>query len=86
MYPTTTAVAELFAPVGLKPLALVEAPAQIWLSVTDAVERLRLRSISTFEHLTEAEIVEGFARLDAAVAAGTLPELATGVRDLLVLG
>jgi SAM-dependent methyltransferase len=86
MYPTTAAVADLFAPVGLRPLALVEAPAQIWLSMTDAVERLRLRSISTFEHLTEAEIAEGFANLDAAVAAGTLPAVASGVRDVLVLG
>ena len=86
MYPTTAAVAKLFAPVGLRPLALVEAPVQIWLSVTDAVARLRLRSISTFEHLGADEIAEGFARLDASVAAGTLPELATGVRDLLVLG
>jgi ubiquinone/menaquinone biosynthesis C-methylase UbiE len=86
MYPTTAAVADLFAPTGLRPLALVEAPAQLWPSVTDAVERLRLRSISTFEHLSEAEIAEGFARLDAAVAGGTLPALATGVRDLLVLG
>ncbi|HEY3888106.1 MAG TPA: class I SAM-dependent methyltransferase [Caulobacteraceae bacterium] len=86
MYPTTAAVTELFAPVGLRPLALVEAPAQIWLNVADAVERLRLRSISTFEHLGADEIAEGFARLDAAIAAGTLPESATGVRDLLVLG
>jgi ubiquinone/menaquinone biosynthesis C-methylase UbiE len=86
MYPTTAALADLFAPVGLRTLALVEAPTQIWLSVTDAVERLRLRSISTFEHLDADEIAEGFARLDAAVAAGTLPAMATGLRDLLVLG
>jgi SAM-dependent methyltransferase len=86
MYPTTAEVAEAFAPVGLRSLSLVEAPVQLWPSMADAVERLRLRSISTFEHLGEDEIVDGFARLDAAIAAGTLPELATGVRDLLVLG
>ena len=43
-------------------------------------------SISTFEHMTEAEIEEGFARMDAHVAAepDALPD--TGESDLLVLG
>lgn len=37
-----------------------------------AAERLRLRGISIFEHMTEAEMAEGFARMDAALAAGTI--------------
>lgn len=37
-----------------------------------AAERLRLRAISIFEHMSEAEIQDGFARMDAAIAAGTI--------------
>lgn len=36
----------------------------------DAAERLRLRGVSIFEHMTEAELDAGFARMDAALAAG----------------
>lgn len=42
-----------------------------------AVARLKLRAVSIFEHLTEAEIVEGFARMDADLAAGTIVEKPT---------
>lgn len=35
-----------------------------------AAERLRLRGLSIFEHMSEAELQEGFARMDAALAAG----------------
>ena len=70
---------------GWKPLTLVETPLQFWTSATEAAERLRLRPFSTFEHMTEAEIVEGLARLDAAVAAETAPAPIIGISDLLVL-
>lgn len=51
--------------------------------LAEAVERLKLRAVSVFEHMTEAELDEGFARLDAALAAGTLePKPTTG--DYLV--
>jgi ubiquinone/menaquinone biosynthesis C-methylase UbiE len=86
MFPSMAEVAEVFAPVGLKPLTLVETPLQFWTSATEAAERLRLRPFSTFEHMTEAEIVEGLARLDAAVAAETAPAPIIGISDLLVLG
>lgn len=51
--------------------------------LAEAVERLKLRAVSIFEHMTEAELDEGFAALDAALAAGTLqPKPTTG--DYLV--
>lgn len=45
--------------------------------LAEAVERLKLRAVSIFEHMTEAELDEGFAALDAALAAGTLERKAT---------
>lgn len=86
MFPSTTELTALFAPVGLKPVALVETPVQFWASVTEAAEQLRLRPFSTFEQMTEDEIAEGFAQLDAAVAAETSPTPITGVSKLMVFG
>jgi ubiquinone/menaquinone biosynthesis C-methylase UbiE len=37
-----------------------------------AAERLRLRGYSIFEQMTEAELQDGFAQMDAALAAGTI--------------
>ncbi|HMC95420.1 MAG TPA: hypothetical protein VKO16_11680, partial [Polyangia bacterium] len=45
--------------------------------IGQAVERLRLRAVSTFEHMTDEELDEGFARIDAALAAGTIEEKPT---------
>jgi hypothetical protein len=42
-----------------------------------AVARLKLRAVSIFEHLTEAEITDGFARMDADLAAGAIVEKPT---------
>ena len=42
-----------------------------------AVAKLKLRAVSIFEHLTEAEITEGFARMDADLAAGAIIEKPT---------
>lgn len=36
----------------------------------DAAEKLRLRGLSIFEHMTEAELDAGFAAMDVALAAG----------------
>ena len=40
--------------------------------IAEAVEKLRLRAVSTFEHMTNEELDEGFARIDAALAAGAI--------------
>lgn len=87
MFPTLDEVTDVFAAVGLHTLALetvVEAYAG---TEAEAAEKLRLRAISTFEHMTDAEIQDGFARMDAYIAEGGgkgRPD--TGESDLLVLG
>ncbi|MCR5875916.1 class I SAM-dependent methyltransferase [Phenylobacterium sp. J426] len=51
--------------------------------LANAVEKLKLRAVSVFEHMSEDELTEGFAALDAALSAGTLePRPTTG--DYLV--
>lgn len=85
MFPALTEVTDLFAQVGLQPLALDVIRETFTDSLAESARRLRTRAISTFEHLDEAEIQEGFRRMDAEIAAG--PEGATyGDCDLLVLG
>jgi len=85
MFPTLAEVTDLFAAVGLQPLALDTLRERFTDSLAESARRLRTRAISTFEHLDEAEIEEGFRRMDAEIAAG--PEGPTyGDCDLLVLG
>jgi ubiquinone/menaquinone biosynthesis C-methylase UbiE len=86
MFPSLAETEAVFAAVGLKPISLTRVAVRSWNSVADAAERLRLRPFSTFEHLTEAEIVEGLARLDTAVAAEQTPTPIDGLSDVLVLG
>ena len=86
MFPTLAEVTDVFAAVGLTPLALVEVTEVYAANETEAAEKLRLRAISTFEHMSEAEIEEGFARLDAHLAHGADATPSTGQSDLLVLG
>lgn len=87
MFPPLAEVTGVFAAAGLTPLALVEVIEVYAASAAEAAEKLRLRTISTFEHMTEAEIEEGFAGLDAHIAAGVDDGPAsTGQSDLLVLG
>lgn len=86
MFPTLAEVTGVFAAVGLQPLALESVTEVYAANETEAAEKLRLRAISTFEHMTEAEIEEGFARLDAHLARGADATPSTGQSDLLVLG
>jgi hypothetical protein len=86
MFPTTHEVVDLFAAVGLRPLTLVGLNHPFAPSLAEHAARLRMRAISTFEHLSEEEITEGFRRLDAAVALEHEPRPVNGISDLLVLG
>ncbi len=86
MFPTVAEVLEAFAPVGLGRTALVQVPETFAASLADNAERLKRRAISTFDFLSEAEIVEGFRRMDADVATETKPTPITSLSDLLVLG
>lgn len=71
MFPTLPQVEAQFAVAGLRPVALDVVRVQAVESAAEYVERLRMRAISTFEHLPEDEIERGFARMDADVASGT---------------
>lgn len=86
MFPTLAEVTGVFAAVGLTPLALESVTEVYAANETEAAEKLRLRAISTFEHMSEAEIEEGFARLDAHLARGADASPSTGQSDLLVMG
>jgi ubiquinone/menaquinone biosynthesis C-methylase UbiE len=86
MFPPLADVEAAFAEADVGRLALVEVEEQVAPSLAEHAERLRHRAISTFEHMSEAEIREGFARLDAAVAAETTPRPVAARADLLVLG
>ena len=86
MFPTLADTAGVFEAVGLKTLALVSVTETYASSAAEAAAKLKLRAISTFEHMTEAEIEEGFARMDAHVAAAPDAPPDSGESDLLVLG
>jgi ubiquinone/menaquinone biosynthesis C-methylase UbiE len=89
MFPTVGAVCDDFGTAGLARVALDEVWQEFAPSFAQYADRLRLRAISTFEHLTEEEIARGFAALDAAVAAAEQaaePDTpVTGNVDVLVL-
>jgi ubiquinone/menaquinone biosynthesis C-methylase UbiE len=69
LFPTVGEVVDTFAAVNLRPVALTQVRHRFAASRADYVARLRLRAISVFDHLTEQEIADGFAALDADVAA-----------------
>jgi ubiquinone/menaquinone biosynthesis C-methylase UbiE len=85
MFPALAQVEAEFAGAGLRQVALDVVRVQTVESFTAYVERLRLRAISTFEYLSEEEIEQGFARMDADVAAGTPAFRLAEDGDLLVL-
>jgi SAM-dependent methyltransferase len=86
VFPTVDEVVRTFGEVGLRRVALDEVPVRLADSLAESAARWRMRAISTFEHLTEEELEEGFAAVDAAVAEETDPQPIFGVADLLVLG
>ena len=69
MFPTTGDVAAMFEAVGLEPLAMDVVREKYADTMTQYATRMRLKSISTFEHLDEAAIEAGMLRMEAAVAA-----------------
>jgi ubiquinone/menaquinone biosynthesis C-methylase UbiE len=85
MFPTLAQVETQFAEVGLRKVALDVVRVQTVENFAEYVGRLRMRAVSTFEHLPEEEIEQGFARMDADVAAGTPAFRLAEDGDLLVL-
>jgi ubiquinone/menaquinone biosynthesis C-methylase UbiE len=86
MFRTVDAVIGDFTSSGWRFVALDELDVETAESRREGLDRLRLRAISTFEHLSETELVEGFAAIERALAAGEEPEGPVVTRgDLLVL-
>lgn len=86
MFPTTGDVAAAFSGTGLEVRSLEVVHERLADSVAEFAARVRLLPFSTFEHMTEEEIGQGLAALDAAVARETSAQPIEGTSDLLVLG
>jgi ubiquinone/menaquinone biosynthesis C-methylase UbiE len=84
MFPTVDQVTNIFAAVGLQQTALDQVRHRFASSLTEYAAHLRMRAISTFEHLTENEIAEGFAALAVDVRAEGKPRPVEADCDLLV--
>lgn len=85
MFPTVAEVTDLFAAAGLSAVGHERVRETTAPDFAAYVRRLRLRAISTFEHLPEDEIERGFAALDAEAAAGGVPGPIMSESDLLVI-
>lgn len=83
VFPALGEVTDLF---GLPVLGVERVRVPVTPNLAAYADRLRLRAVSTFEHLTEEEIQEGFAALDRAVEAEPTPRPVAMDNDLLVLG
>lgn len=79
MFPSVEEACALFEAGGFPTVERVEEEVPFEGDLADAVARLKLRAVSIFEHMTEAELAAGFAALDAALASGSLePKATTG--------
>ena len=85
MCPSVAEVEGRFAAAGLSLVALDKVRTLQWENVTAAAAQLRLRPYSTFEHLTEPEIVAGLAALERATRDHASNEPIFGLSDRLVL-
>lgn len=72
MFPPEAETVALFAAAGFHTIDVVRFELPFEGDLADAVARLKLRAVSTFEHMTEEELAEGFARIDADFAAGSI--------------
>lgn len=72
-FPTVADIERTFVPAGFSVVELTSVRHHLADSLAEYSSRLKLRAISTFEHLPEEEIVAGFARMDADAAAQTTP-------------
>lgn len=77
MFPTEAETRELFEAAGFHTVASVQMEIPFEGDIANLVARLKLRAVSVFEHMTEAELDEGFARIDADLAKGAIVERAT---------
>lgn len=86
MFPRLTEVTRLFARAGLGVAGLERVRELGAPDLATYAERLRLRAISTFDHLSEEQLARGFEALDRAVEQAEVPGPITMESDLLILG
>jgi ubiquinone/menaquinone biosynthesis C-methylase UbiE len=84
VFPRMDPLLDTFSRAGLGFVTVDIVQERIADSLSDYADRLRLRGSSTFERLTEDEILSGFAALDAAVATERVPRPVDEESDLLV--
>jgi ubiquinone/menaquinone biosynthesis C-methylase UbiE len=85
MYRPLQTVVQDFTAAGWSWITLDEVETTAALSAREDFERVRTRALSTFEHLGEREIEDGFAAIEAALATmDDRPVVTQG--DLLVFG
>ena len=77
MFPAIDETCAVFEAAGFETVEVVPLVVPFEGDLAEAVARLHLRAASTFEHMTAEELDEGFARLDAALAAGTIEQKPT---------
>lgn len=85
-FPSVAEVEAVFAEVGMRSRGIVEVEEYFHERADEAVARMKLKTITTFEHMSAAEIDEGFALMDADVATGRFELPPPQRSDLLVLG
>lgn len=83
--PTVARVRDAFADAGFAPVALDTIEQQIDTSLGAHYERLKLRALSSFELLSDAEFEAGLARLRRAAELETPPTPVLEKLDLLTL-
>ena len=85
MFPSLAEAKAMFAEAGLTRTERRQVERPFEGTLEDNAAKLRLRALSIFEHLTDAEWAGGLAAMDAALVAGTVPTPAAERPDLLVL-
>ena len=72
-FPSVAEIERTFAPAGFHVVELTSVRHHLADSFTEYTSRMKLRAISTFEHLPEDEIAAGFARMEADAAEERTP-------------
>ncbi|MFC0437933.1 class I SAM-dependent methyltransferase [Kutzneria buriramensis] len=87
VFPRLDEVIAQFAEAGLRYVTLDHVDQQVAASLPAYFERFRHRSFSTLQHMSEEEIAEGMAAMQAAArrAEGAPPEPVIQTADMLVL-
>ena len=77
MFPSVAEARAIFEAAGFSTVESVQMAIPFEGPLDEAVARLKLRAVSVFEHMTAEELDQGFAALEADLAAGTLKEKPT---------